>query len=191
MLCKRCGNDVDDPLNCEVCTNARKPREPSENKMVVGPPRCPRCRDPLEHQDWDGVNALQCPTCRGTFFPDRGLEATLNKLRATCSPKDVQSVMADFKERFHRELPDAVRYKACPVCDTVMTRRNYGTVSGAVIDVCGEHGTWVDEVVFGSLADFVCRGGDLISERVSRHQTSLTPNQKGGTSLIDRLFGGD
>ncbi len=189
MLCKKCGNEVDDPLNCEVCTPRRKPRERSA-KMVVSRPCCPRCRDPLDLQDWDGVQALQCPSCRGTFFPERGLEATLNKLRATCSPMDVQSVMADFKERFHRELPDAIRYKACPVCDTAMMRRNYGRVSGAVIDVCGEHGTWVDEVVFGSLADFVCRGGDLISERVSRHQTSLTPNKKGGANLLDRLFGG-
>jgi Zn-finger nucleic acid-binding protein len=130
-----------------------------------------------------------CPNCRGIFFPARGLEEVLNKLRATCDPVDVQSVLREFKDRFNRKLPTAIRYKACPVCSTVMTRRNYATVSGVIVDECGDHGTWVDEAQFGALADFISRGGDVLATEASKVRARIQPGKGGGSSLLDRLFG--
>jgi len=134
--------------------------------------------------------ALCCPTCRGAFFPERGLEAVLDKLRATIDPKDAESVLADFKDRFHRELPDAIRYKNCPVCETVMTRRAYGTVSGVIVDTCPDHGKWVDETQFAALADFICRGGDVLATQARQVRARTGPGQKQGGTLLDKFFGG-
>jgi Zn-finger nucleic acid-binding protein len=143
----------------------------------------------LDTEDFDGTATMCCPSCRGTFFPDRSLEAVLNKLRATCDPMDPDSVLREFKDRFRRELPDAVRYKACPVCDTIMTRRNYGSVSGVVVDECPDHGTWVDSNAFAALADFICRGGDVLSRKAdSLRQRATTAKRKGG-GLMDRFLG--
>ncbi len=78
------------------------------------------------------------------------------------------TVCREFRDRFTRELPAAMRYKSCPECGTVMTRLNYAGSSGIILDVCGHHGTWVDQSAFGSLTDFVSRGGDLIRQRRRR-----------------------
>ena len=163
---------------------ASKPVRADKNRCS-----CPRCNEYLEQQDWDGIITLCCPNCRGTFFPATGLESVLDKLRATCDPKEVAEVMRDFKDRFTRELAHAVRYKACPVCSTVMTRRAYQTVSGVVIDQCGEHGNWVDEMAFIELTDFICRGGDVLASEVRKIRARSQPKRTRGGTLIDRLMG--
>ncbi len=172
-LCKGCGNDVPDPERCPICKAGRATpkRERVETRCS-----CPRCDEFLEQQDFDGTATLACPSCRGTFFPSLGLETVLNKLRASCDPVDMDSVLKEFKGRFTRELPTAVRYKDCPVCATVMMRRNYANVSGVIVDHCSDHGTWVDEHAFAGLADFICRGGDLVAQRADRVR-EMTPRR--------------
>ncbi len=191
MLCTGCGNEVSDPTRCPVCRAGRAPRRAARAAAPApaGPGACPRCADPLEEQDWEEVKVSSCPTCRGTFFPGHGLEETLDKLRATVTPTDVASVLTEFKDRFTRTLPDAVRYKACPVCQTVMTRRNYAKVSGVIIDLCGNHGSWVDEAAFAELASFITRGGDLLASKSSGLRTRLAPPPAGTPTLLDRIFG--
>ena len=117
----------------------------------------------------------------------------LNKLRATCDPVDLSTVFDEFKDRFTRELPEAVRYKACPVCATILLRRNYGNVSGVIVDVCGDHGTWVDEQAFAALADFVCRGGDQLAATVRARNSAPAGDRASrprSRSVMERLFGG-
>ena len=141
----------------------------------------------------EGATTLMCPSCQGMFFPDQTLEQVLNRLRATCDPTDVHSALQDFKDRFTRTLPDSVKYKQCPVCDGAMMRRNYGTVSGVIIDVCYDHGTWVDGSAFGELASFIVRGGDLVTQKVdqtrarARHQGA----QDNSSSLFGKLLGSE
>jgi Zn-finger nucleic acid-binding protein len=188
-LCSSCGNEVPDPTQCPVCQAGRAPRQGESKRLAKGRGRCPRCNEFLSEEDWDGVMTFCCPNCRGIFFPNRGLEEVLNKLRATCDPVDVQSVMKDFKDRFSRKLPTAIRYKTCPVCVTVMTRRNYATVSGVIVDQCGDHGTWVDEAQFGALADFISRGGDVLATEASKTRARIQQSQGGGKPLLERFFG--
>jgi Zn-finger nucleic acid-binding protein len=190
-LCTGCGNEVLDPQRCPVCLAGRaivpRPKRKPEDRRC----QCPRCNEYLEQQDWEGTVTLSCPSCRGTFFPGQSLEQVLNRLRATVDRQDVDAILKDFKDRFTRVLPSAVRYKACPVCGTVMTRRAYATVSGVITDFCGEHGIWVDEAQFAELADFICRGGDVLASKATRTLDRATPRAAGrDSSLLDRLLGG-
>ena len=188
-LCPGCGNEIADPEHCPVCMAGRA--TPKAGKRKKGNAcMCPRCAVALVPQDWEGVATLSCPSCRGTLFPDRGLESVLNKLRATCDPVDVASAFREFKDRFKRELPDAVRYKDCPVCETPMMRRNYATVSGVVVDQCADHGTWVDETAFAALADFICRGGDVLANETGKFRARLDAKQaERSRSLANKFFG--
>ncbi len=195
-LCTGCGNEVPDPACCPVCKAGRGTRRTPRPKVAASRCACPKCNEALDQQDWEGTATLTCPVCRGSFFPDRGLEAVLDRLRATCDPVSVESALKDFRDRFTRELPDNVRYKKCPVCDTVMLRRNYGNVSGVIVEYCGEHGTWVDENSFAELASFICRGGDLVAgkaDAVRARSRTLRPDPGGaggGGSLLSRFLGG-
>ena len=144
-------------------------------------------------QEIESCTTLMCPSCQGMFFPDQTLERVLNQLRATCDPTDVHSAMQEFKTRFTRSLPESVKYKQCPVCDGPMTRRNYGGVSGVIIDVCYEHGTWVDGSAFGELADFIVRGGDLVSEKANETRARARPSGATGgqSSLLGKILGSE
>ena len=53
----------------------------------------------------------------------------------------------------------AVRYRPCPACGSIMNRVNYARISGIIVDVCKEHGTWFDAHELPALLDFVRRGG--------------------------------
>jgi len=154
MICKSCGNEVADELHCPICQAGHGT---GEHASV-----CPQCDVALVEQDWEGVRVLQCTECSGSFFPPRALETTLDKLRAACAIPDYASVVQEFKDRFQRKTPQALRYRGCPVCGEIMVRRNYGRVSGVIIDICGPHGIWVDQAAFVGLTDFVSRGGEVL-----------------------------
>jgi len=191
-LCPGCGNDVRDKHDCPICKAGRaihkKPGPPPEPAELTC--RCPRCDGALAEQDWQGVAILGCPECRGSFFPGRALEHVLDKLRAGTERVDAETVLKEFKDRFSRKLPEAVRYKPCPVCGEVMLRRNYGTVSGVIVDTCNDHGTWVDEAQFAALADFICRGGDLLAAEVDKVRARLQARRaETGPTPLERFFG--
>jgi len=188
-LCPGCGNEVFDPAKCAICRAGRGTAARRERQQARSQCHCPRCDDPLDTQDWEGVATLSCPGCQGTFFPARSLEAVLDKLRATVDPMDAESVLREFRSRFNRQLPEAIRYKACPVCEQTMTRRGYGTVSGVIVDVCPAHGTWVDQAQFASLADFICRGGDILAEKAQQVRERIGRRAGQGRSPLDRFLG--
>ncbi|MEW6111309.1 MAG: zf-TFIIB domain-containing protein, partial [Thermodesulfobacteriota bacterium] len=47
----------------------------------------------------------------------------------------------------------------CPVCRTMMNRRNFIRVSGVIVDVCRPHGIWFDAGEMEKIMDFIARGG--------------------------------
>ena len=53
-----------------------------------------------------------------------------------------------------------VRYLPCVVCKDLMSRRNYSGRSGIIIDVCREHGIWLDHTELEGILSFI-RGGGL------------------------------
>lgn len=69
-----------------------------------------------------------------------------------------------------------VRYRACPHCATIMNRVNYARISGIVLDVCKQHGTWFDAHELPSLLEFVRRGGLDVAR--SREATALADERR-------------
>lgn len=62
-----------------------------------------------------------------------------------------------------------VRYRPCPECLSLMNRVNYARISGIIMDVCKEHGTWFDAHELPALLEFVRRGGlDVARQREVR-----------------------
>jgi len=195
-MCMKCGNDLYGYEECAVCaagrggiklapTDAIDPSRPHIQRC-----RCPYCEAYLHTEDWQGTRVLSCGDCRGTFFPGRALEDVLNQLRTGADTLEVSAVLDDFRKRFTRKLPPSVRYRKCPVCEGPMKRHNYGTVSGVIVHVCGEHGTFVNETEFANLADFIVRGGDHMAERARKIHVRITNNREhGGRTVLDHFFG--
>ncbi len=58
-----------------------------------------------------------------------------------------------------------VRYLPCPDCQKRMNRKNFGERSGVVVDVCKDHGIWLDTGELPRVLAFVERGGLTESTR--------------------------
>jgi Zn-finger nucleic acid-binding protein len=54
---------------------------------------------------------------------------------------------------------EQVRYIPCPSCSQLMQRVNFAKCSGVVVDVCREHGTWVDKMELQRIVQFIRNGG--------------------------------
>jgi len=71
-----------------------------------------------------------------------------------------------------------VTYRHCPCCKQSMLRKNFGSISGIVVDVCAHHGTFFDYGELPEVVDFVRSGGlelsrqhaDAENERDARHR---------------------
>jgi Zn-finger nucleic acid-binding protein len=156
-LCPGCGNEVEDIHRCPICAHGaahgtKPPPDPG--------PLCPRCDQMLEEQQWDDVRVMACASCHGVQFPPNGLRRTLTRLREEADP-DEAALAEERTKNLHAALPDKVRYKRCPVCKHSMNRRNFASLSGIILDVCGQHGTWVDSAVFERLAALASRGVEV------------------------------
>jgi Zn-finger nucleic acid-binding protein len=83
-----------------------------------------------------------------------------------------------------------VSYVPCPDCGKLMNRKNYGTRAGVVVDVCKEHGVWLDGGELGALLKWVKAGGKLHHGRASAEKDRLdqrTQQQKEHLARVREL----
>lgn len=114
---------------------------------------CPRCR--TQHLDAFGSgdgNIYDCPRCGGQFLPHEVLRSLIQRYQAS-------EVTLPQRLRPHNPLTDKVTYLPCPVCSDLMLRRNFGRISGIIVDVCSAHGTWFDVGEVPRILSFIVQGG--------------------------------
>jgi Zn-finger nucleic acid-binding protein len=76
-----------------------------------------------------------------------------------------------------------VRYVACPVCRALMNRRNFGGVSGVIVDVCAKHGTWCDRGELPRVLAFVESGGLAHHGEQGRHERQRLASHRAADAL--------
>ncbi len=140
FTCGRCGKALDlDPL------------------LDATSAPCPRCNTPLEAPAGDpggpasDARLHECPHCGGMFVPREVLADILCRAELNGA----------FSAPVRPTLPglDQVRYVPCPLCHASMNRVNFGRVSGVIVDVCREHGTWFDGGELTRVVAFAASGG--------------------------------
>jgi len=98
-----------------------------------------------------GPGALHdCARCGGQFVEVAALRDLLEKHdRVDVTPPSRDGLRVEAR----------VRYVACPVCQSLMNRRNFGGSSGVIVDVCTRHGTWFDAGELPRVLAFAEHGG--------------------------------
>ena len=161
--CSACGKPVNPKSRyCPHCGHENRPPVPG------GDPFCPRCRVPLEPHDYRQSDASICPECRGLWL-DR---QEFNWLASERSVYRDESL----PRSFHRPALQADRaYLSCVRCGTAMTKQNFKKISGIIIDVCGDHGVWLDAGEMEAIRAFIAHGGlDRAQDReIITHHTAL------------------
>jgi Zn-finger nucleic acid-binding protein len=164
---------MDAPVEPPAATPYRSPSSPP----VAAPahdgsashdlgPLCPRCTRLLHATDGPD---LVCGTCGGAFVDHGDLTARIDAARPGGPQPDAP--------RHARGAPRErdVHYARCPTCAQPMTRMNFGTRSGIILDVCRAHGTWFDHGELEAVLGFVREGG--IEDPVTPPQP-LTRNEE-------------
>ena len=129
---------------------------------------CPGCGATMElhlvgHQQ---IPVDVCPACQGMWLDTGELGALLT--RPVTMRSDLPAIRRRVAALGHR--PDAVVYRRCPLCGASMHRRNFGRVSGVVVDECGGHGAFLDAGELEAIQRFVDAGGMELADEARRAQ---------------------
>jgi Zn-finger nucleic acid-binding protein len=113
---------------------------------------CPDCNRQLLAFKGEGGVLHDCGRCGGQFVDHALLEALL-------AGRERYGQAAPHKPPRHNPLDSPVRYVRCPACLEIMTRKNFGRVSGIIVDVCRQHGMWFDVGELPRVLAFAEAGG--------------------------------
>jgi Zn-finger nucleic acid-binding protein len=104
------------------------------------------------------VELQECPDCAGIWLPVQTFDAI-------CHDKEVLAMatrsLAEYYEPPKYEPDDGqkVRYLPCPKCKNLMNRRNFGEISGVIINTCRNCGVWLDNQALDHIVHFIQDGG--------------------------------
>ena len=137
---------------------------------------CPGCADGTSLSTWppqshspyraspqSPIQVQACETCAGVWVDRDTLGQLLDSAAQAARPSSSDAVQ-------RKTMPvglatSKVVYRHCPECKQAMLRKNFGTISGIVVDVCGHHGTFFDYGELPGVMDFVRSGGLGLSQK--------------------------
>ncbi len=145
-------------LFCPHCGVARSRIE----GMAPTSSKCSACKGMMSWVSIGALDLLECGTCDGIWIE----AATFERL---CADRDAQSAIIH-TNRAPAAQPslrlDRIHYRPCLRCGKLMNRVNFGLVSGAIVDVCKGHGTFLDRGELHQVVRFILDGGlDRMRER--------------------------
>jgi Zn-finger nucleic acid-binding protein len=158
LICPECyARCADDARFCTACGIGFEPQK-VEIEGVELP--CPACGVLMPPRQLAGLGLNECATCNGLWVSDESFERLVSRaIEARRSGQGVDSVGVAPRVTGSNPAAQAVRYRKCPICEAFMQRRNFRKSSGVILDVCGEHGTWLEADELEQIAGFILSGG--------------------------------
>ena len=104
------------------------------------------------------VDLLECASCDGTWIE----AASFDRL---CAQREQQAAVVQKSVETRKpatpvsSTADRIRYRPCPQCGKMMNRQNFARLSGAIVDTCGGHGTFLDRGELHQVVQFILGGG--------------------------------
>ena len=117
---------------------------------------CPRCKVPMSHCVTSSGEYTECTSCGGLWLDEKFFDRIVKE-------KDLSAVSTTAKAGAATKTTpisqQKVSYLPCPSCSHLMHRKNFGRVSGIVIDWCKGCGFWFDPQELEQVLHFVSDGG--------------------------------
>jgi Zn-finger nucleic acid-binding protein len=133
-----------------MCNGGMKPMR---NETVEAKQKqCPRCSISLGVQKYRNYELDKCGQCEGLWLqPD--------EFDVLTSEFDVYRDNNSDPQYFRAGLPKSENYLPCANCTKIMSRRNFKSISGVLIDACIHCGVWLDKGELQSIRNFIASGG--------------------------------
>lgn len=117
---------------------------------------CPRCKGELRQRELADAAVVECGGCGGLWLS----ESHFDTFCATAESREKVSVaLGQAAAPRALQVEENVRYLPCIVCNDMMSRRNFASASGVILDVCRKHGVWLDHRELERVLAFVREGG--------------------------------
>lgn len=147
VTCQHCNGKVNSKIRyCPHCggENLRK----ATNAILD----CPQCKCELEESEYRGSKIDICPQCKGLWLDT-------NEFDFHISERDTFSDDTISKTYSKPALPKKSEYVKCARCSAVMVQKNFRRISGVIIDICRDHGAWLDAGELEQIRCFIANGG--------------------------------
>ncbi|HEY2406476.1 MAG TPA: zf-TFIIB domain-containing protein [Polyangiaceae bacterium] len=153
-------------LHCAGCGAELGPAlEAAQGKIL-----CADCRVEVTAYDSPAGTLFSCDRCGGQFVQHALFRSLLEE------PALIGHAAPALTLKPTNPLSERVRYRPCPICKSMMNRKNFGGTSGVVLDVCARHGTWFDPGELPRVLEFVRQGGlehQKLREQERKHAEEL------------------
>ncbi len=124
---------------------------------------CPKCSVPMAGLNIGDFSVMGCEECDGAFVPHNVFEMMQNRADSLIYP--TQPTQRSFV------VPkQPVKYVRCPVCRAMMNRKNFGEISGIIVDICKSHGIWFNAGEIAAIMDFIIHGGLKTAQNVTEQR---------------------
>jgi Zn-finger nucleic acid-binding protein len=158
LICPECyARNADASRFCTACGVAFRPEEVRVEGHELP---CPVCGALMPASQVAGIGLNECRGCNGLWVPGKNFDVLVSRA-AEARRASASSEAPAQQPRVKGANPanQRVQYRKCPECDAFMHRRNYRKSSGVIIDVCRDHGTWLDADELERIAGFILSGG--------------------------------
>ncbi len=118
----------------------------------------------------ESFSVLECVRCAGLWVSAETFRLLREKAAAAADPAPGPELLKSRAPRPAAQSAGPI-YRRCPVCSTMMSRFNYGHVSGILLDRCPQHGMWFDASELDAALGWVRAGGEhLENERLAQEE---------------------
>ncbi len=106
---------------------------------------CPRCQLLLTDDQYENQHVKFCTNCWGHWLDQSALDAILKSDSYSFSPKERKEMLATWATRGDVDRQGAESEPIdCPECNSRLHRKQFFDACPVEVDVCDEHGIWLD-----------------------------------------------
>ncbi len=164
-ICPSCLSRVSDRARfCHHCGGNLSAESTSVNVSDLS---CPHCQNDqkLSHRQIgaDKIPVLECNLCAGLWLGSNTFDELTKK--ASDQVIVIEDFVTDTAANVKPDESGKWKYRTCPQCPNLMQRRHYAKKSRVIIDVCREHGVWLDAHELPRILRFIREGGLIQATR--------------------------
>lgn len=142
---------------CPSCGAARSRSQAAAARTTT----CPACQSDMHWIGVGKVDLLECSSCDGTWIESGAFNrlCTEREQLAAVAQQGPSKASQAPAEAGHQRTGNRITYRPCPQCGKLMNRQNFARLSGAIVDTCSSHGTFLDRGELHQIVRFILDGG--------------------------------
>jgi Zn-finger nucleic acid-binding protein len=158
LICPECcARNANDARFCTACGVAFRPEPLPGGGCEVA---CPVCDARMPAQTVGGIPVNECTSCGGLWVAGEHFDRLVGRAIESRKQKGPEAALvAPPRVKGANPVTQRVEYRRCPICGVQMLRKNFRKSSGVILDVCTEHGTWLDANELEQITGFILSGG--------------------------------